>query len=158
MLPKRYWVHLLCCPDVLTINWCVFSSLKRPARVLAQVTSAVWRKRCNIGEYLTRQSTRSIDGPWVSTTSHQGPCFARQVKIGKISSLIRLISVRLCVCWYCYSVCTGLEVGTILASASDFPAFLWKDEKMIQTDPFEGFLQGEILVKVSTVGSFLPRN
>jgi hypothetical protein len=48
-----------------------------------------------------------------------------------------------------FSICRGLEDGTILVSPSDFPTFLWKNEKMDQTDPLEGFLRGDILVKVS---------
>ncbi len=55
----------------------------------------------------------------------------------------------------CYSIRTGLEDGTILASPSDFPAFLWRNEKMNRTDPFEGFLRGEILVKVSTASAYV---
>ena len=47
------------------------------------------------------------------------------------------------------SIVTGLEDGTIQVAASDFPVFLWKNEKMDPSDPIDGFLRGEILVKAS---------
>jgi len=59
----------------------------------------------------------------------------------------------MCLCRY--RTRTGLEDGTILASPSDFPAFLWKNEQMNRTDSFDGFLCGEILVKVSTATPYL---
>ena len=52
-------------------------------------------------------------------------------------------------CHVSYRTRTGLEDGTIQVAPSDFPVFLWKNEKMNPLDTIDGFLRGEILVKES---------
>ncbi|KAF8965639.1 hypothetical protein BDZ97DRAFT_2057933 [Flammula alnicola] len=49
--------------------------------------------------------------------------------------------------WDNIDIRRGLQDGTVVASPHDFPIFLWKDEKCSSTDVFNGFLQGEILLK-----------
>ena len=47
-----------------------------------------------------------------------------------------------------HSIKLGLADGSIKAQPDDFPCFLYFNEKVSDDDAFEGFLKGDLLVKV----------
>ena len=49
---------------------------------------------------------------------------------------------------YISSIQQSLQDGTRKVQPQDFPLFLWKNEKVSSTDFFDGFMQGDMVLKV----------